>query len=471
MTSLFFVFLLATPWLDGHAQSAQSMCDIAMPQNQWTNCIGGSSGADGQKYVGEFRDGRFHGWGTLTYPDSCDKGLVEILPMSEALPAGWENLKCQTKMLFGKPLFKTYVGQFRSGERFGFGTLYSAKGEIERRGRWESNVFLMSKTEEEFKKEEEVREQERLLALKAEQERQEAEKQRVREELAAAQREKERIEREGDGSEDDKACKSRQLKPSTDAYKKCRTDLVVRREEKLRKAQQLADAREAARLEKIRKDQLVREQQEQARLERQRRAALQEQTVREEEQRRREIEEKDPLFFAKQQCRELGFKEKTEKFGSCVLQLSKSKEFQDNSIEATTARSDGSPDDKTCIGYGYAVGTTGYADCRLKLDQARRDYERDLRAYEAEKAEYDRRAAAIKAENERRAAEALGQYGMCLANCRGDFLTCSSRCGSGAAGTARSIGEPPAQPSGFTTYIINGKIINCNRFGSTVTCN
>lgn len=475
MIQIFFALLLAAAWVDGHAQSLQSTCDAGTPRNQWTNCKGESSDADGRKYVGEFRDGRFHGWGTLTYPDPCDKGLVEIVPMSQALPAGWENLKCQAKGLFGKPLFKTYIGQFDNGARSGFGTLYSAKGEIERQGMWENHLFVKSKTEDEFKKEQEVREQERLLALKAEQERREAEKQRVREELAAAQREKERIEREGDGSEDDKTCKSRKLKPATDAYKKCRTGLVARREEAIRQAQQLAEAREAARLEKLRKDQLASEQQKKGLLERQRRAALQEQTAREEAQRlqqqRREIEEKDPLFSAKRQCRELGFREKTEKFGSCVLQLSKSKEFQDNSIEVPTAQSDGSPDDKTCIGYGYAVGTTGYADCRLKLDQARRDYERDLRAHEAEKAEYDRRAAAIKEENERQAAEELGQYGMCLANCRGDFLTCSSRCESGSAGTARSIGEPPALPSGRTTYIINGKIINCNRFGSTVTCN
>jgi len=179
----------------------------------------------------------------------------------------------------------------------------------------------------------------------------------------------------------------------------------------------------------------------------------------------------DPLSYAKKQCKELGFKEKTEKFGDCVLDLSKRSGFQPESSGSNVARSDGSPDDKTCIGYGYAIGTTGYADCRLKLDQARQQYERELTAYEVEKAEYDRRAAAIKRENELRAAEALSQYGLCFASCGTDYLACATRCGSGSAGVDRSAGQPPVQPSGFSTLILNGKIINCSRLGSIVTCN
>ena len=35
---------------------------------QWTNCQGTVAG-NGNKYVGEFKDGEYHGQGTLTFPD------------------------------------------------------------------------------------------------------------------------------------------------------------------------------------------------------------------------------------------------------------------------------------------------------------------------------------------------------------------------------------------------------------------
>jgi hypothetical protein len=34
--------------------------------------------------------------------------------------------------------------------------------------------------------------------------------------------------------------------------------------------------------------------------------------------------------------------------------------------------SDGERDDRTCQSYGYALGTPGYGQCRMQLDQQRR---------------------------------------------------------------------------------------------------
>jgi hypothetical protein len=396
--------------------------------------------------------------------------------MRETLPAGWSNLKCQVSYLFGKPVFDTYVGHFEGGVRTGFGTYYSSKGEILKQGVWSRDSFIEAKTDAQFKYEQDLAAQEETRTEKREL----LTNLLIEIDASLLQIEREiqesrRIEIEGDGSEDDQTCKSRKLKPSTPLYRKCRSDLVAIREARLLKQKQLAELREAKRLEHARIDQRQKEKKEQAEIERQRLVAVQKERALEAAERRdrqREVAAaKDPFFFAKEQCRELGFKDKTEKFGSCVLDLSKRSGIQTEPSEPSAMRSDGSPDDKICIGYGYAIGTTGYADCRLKLDQARQQYERELAAYDADRAEYDRREAAIKKDNEFRAAMALSQYGLCIASCGGDFLTCSSRCGSGSAGTARSISEPPAQPSGFTTYIINGKIISCNRFGSTVTCN
>ena len=39
----------------------------------WTNCFGTATDASGNKYVGEWKDDKFHGQGTYTYAD----GTVE----------------------------------------------------------------------------------------------------------------------------------------------------------------------------------------------------------------------------------------------------------------------------------------------------------------------------------------------------------------------------------------------------------
>jgi len=195
------------------------------------------------------------------------------------------------------------------------------------------------------------------------------------------------------------------------------------------------------------------------------------------EKERERLSAVDPLYSAKEQCRELGFKDKTEKFGTCVLELSKRGGDQQTRSEPRTARGDGTPDDATCVGYGYAVGSSRYADCRMKLDQARRDYERELRAYQAEQAAYEQRVAEGQAEARRRQQEKQAQYGFCVAACSSQpgstALGCMSRCGAASAGLSFDPGAPPARPSGRTTYVINGRIINCNTSpsGSIVTCN
>ena len=419
------------------------------------------------EYVGQWREGVRHGYGVLRGPYNYE-GEWE-----NDLQNGWGE---ESSFALGRKI-QSYVGQFKDGQKTGFGTfkIDTVFKKQTLQGLWFTNIFVGEKSEAQFRYEQDLKAQEKVRAEKRElltKLLSEIDASLLQIEREAQER---RIEIEGDGSEDDQTCKSRKLKPSTAPYKKCRSDLVAIREARLLKEKQLAEMREAKRLEQARIAQRQKEKQEQAEIERQRLLALQREKAQEAAERRdRQREEaaaKDPFFFAKEQCKELGFKEKTEKFGTCVLDLSKRSGFQPESSGSNVARSDGSPDDKTCIGYGYAIGTTGYADCRLKLDQARQQYERELTAYEAEKAEYDRRAAAIKRENELRAAEALTQYGLCFASCGTDYLSCATRCGSGSAGVDRSAGPAPVQPSGFSTYILNGKIINCSRLGSIVTCN
>jgi len=503
MSRILFAFLLAAAWIDGHAQSSLPPCPTSAPTEQWTECVGTKKLTDkhpSATYTGEFKNGVPEGHGTMIIPGER-YNLVYKSPPTEYVgqwregvrhgygvlrgpynyEGEWENdlqngWGEESSFALGRKI-QSYVGQFKDGQKTGFGTfkIDTVFKKQTLQGLWFTNIFVGEKSEAQFRYEQDLKAQEKVRAEKRElltKLLSEIDASLLQIEREAQER---RIEIEGDGSEDDQTCKSRKLKPSTAPYKKCRSDLVAIREARLLKEKQLAEMREAKRLEQARIAQRQKEKQEQAEIERQRLLALQREKAQEAAERRdRQREEaaaKDPFFFAKEQCKELGFKEKTEKFGTCVLDLSKRSGFQPESSGSNVARSDGSPDDKTCIGYGYAIGTTGYADCRLKLDQARQQYERELTAYEAEKAEYDRRAAAIKRENELRAAEALTQYGLCFASCGTDYLSCATRCGSGSAGVDRSAGPAPVQPSGFSTYILNGKIINCSRLGSIVTCN
>ena len=68
----------------------------------WTNCEGTETYASGNKYVGEYKDGKKHGQGTLTFADG-DK----------------------------------YVGEFKDGKKNGQGTFTFADGRVEE-GIWEN---------------------------------------------------------------------------------------------------------------------------------------------------------------------------------------------------------------------------------------------------------------------------------------------------------------------------------------------
>ena len=294
-----------------------------------------------------------------------------------------------------------------------------------------------------------------------------------------------RIEREGDGSTDDLVCKGRKLIPATDPYRNCRAVLVAERERKAERERALVERQEQARVERERLAALEAERkaerERQAALEAERKAERVAQAERDRyyadmarERRAAAMlaaaREADPFYDAKAQCRTLGFKPNTEKFGTCVLEL---RRRQPVATTPSVNTGDGSPDDTACRGYGFPVETSGYSNCRMTLDNARRSYELELRTYEAAKAEYQRRAAEAEAEAQRARAQRQAQVGYCLTQCRGGFLECFARCGAQSAGVNYDPGPEPVRPSGRTTYVIDGRIINCNTSlsGSLVTCN
>jgi hypothetical protein len=414
---------------------------------------------DGSTYVGEWRNGKRHGQGTYTSLD----GTVYVGAFEDGRYHGVGDLKFKAKgSLFTNSLAR-YSGQFRKGLKHGFGTLYSPSHAIQKQGIWDNDRFVKPKTERLFLLEEEIEVLKNTLASKRSfLATAVASFDSDLDEISAAE-ERARIEKEGDGSADDLACKAQKLKPSTDPYKKCRSSLLATRKAQEERERILAEKRFQENLQREKQARIAaereRERQEKARLAREAAIAA------------------DPYYVEKQQCRSFGFKDKTEKFGECVLELSRRSGATKPTMTQSSVRGDGSADDQTCGGYGYRVGTASYSDCRLQLDMARRDYEREIRAYEAEKAAYEKKVAEAQAEQKRRQQQRQAQYGFCLAQCSSQpgatTIGCMSRCGAASAGLSYDPGAPPARPSGRTTYVINGQIINCRTSpsGSVVTCN
>jgi len=77
-------------------------CPGSYNQNTWHNCFGIGITASGNKYVGEFRDGKYHGLGAFTFVSGSK-----------------------------------YLGEFRDGLPNGQGTYTSADGRV-KEGIWEN---------------------------------------------------------------------------------------------------------------------------------------------------------------------------------------------------------------------------------------------------------------------------------------------------------------------------------------------
>jgi hypothetical protein len=80
--------------------------------------------ADGAKYVGEWQDGDYHGQGTFTFPD----GEKYVGEYKDGFPNG---LGTYTYADGAK-----YVGEFRDDEKNGVGTLVSPNGTVLHGGLW-----------------------------------------------------------------------------------------------------------------------------------------------------------------------------------------------------------------------------------------------------------------------------------------------------------------------------------------------
>jgi hypothetical protein len=102
-----FIALAATTALSQSNLPACSGSDVS----QWSNCYVTATYTSGQQYVGEYRDGKRHGQGTMTWPEG-EKYVGEFR---------YDKRHGQGTMTL--PEGEKYVGEFRDDKRHGQGTV------------------------------------------------------------------------------------------------------------------------------------------------------------------------------------------------------------------------------------------------------------------------------------------------------------------------------------------------------------
>ena len=102
------LFLLVPLLLLVHVSSAVALPPCPTdPTAYWDNCEGVYTYPEGDKYVGEWKDDKYHGHGTFTWSRNAEEYVA-------GLPAAGSE----------------YVGQWRDDTFDGYGTMFWANGEV-----------------------------------------------------------------------------------------------------------------------------------------------------------------------------------------------------------------------------------------------------------------------------------------------------------------------------------------------------
>lgn len=128
MLRILLVNLIAAAWLSAHAQSSLPRCPTDAP-TRWTNCFASWTYYNDIRYIGEWRDSRYHGRGTLSRPDGTKY-------VGEFQDGKYEGTGSYTSAGGEK-----YVGEFKAGKRNGEGISYNPDGTIRVAGLWSADAL------------------------------------------------------------------------------------------------------------------------------------------------------------------------------------------------------------------------------------------------------------------------------------------------------------------------------------------
>ena len=103
------------------------------PVSAWNDCFGGVDLPDGAKYVGEFKDGKYHGQGTYLFSDG--RRYVGELRDGKRSGQGVFMLLDGTR----------YIGEYKDDKWNGVGTVFSASGQVLQAGTYDDNRLVRGK--------------------------------------------------------------------------------------------------------------------------------------------------------------------------------------------------------------------------------------------------------------------------------------------------------------------------------------
>ncbi len=137
-----------------YAQSKLSPCS-GTNTSDWINCFGTYTTAKGNKYVGEFKKGKFNGQGTYTFA-SGDKYVGEFkdgqrngqgtftFASGDKFVGEYKDGQRNGQGTYTFADGDKYVGDFKDGNFNGQGTMYASNGTVTNQGIWENDKFVRS---------------------------------------------------------------------------------------------------------------------------------------------------------------------------------------------------------------------------------------------------------------------------------------------------------------------------------------
>ena len=130
---------------------------------------------------------------------------------------------------------------------------------------------------------------------------------------------------------------------------------------------------------------------------------------------------------------------------------------------------DGTQEHQVCFKFGFVFGSSGYADCRLKLEVNLRDAAQRQIAYEAEQRRFQAQLAAAEKEKERQKSLGLLRFGLALMGGTSPNFSDNVKSANQSMGWTPTAAPPPPQmqpfmintPKGLTTCTVVGNMYNC----------
>lgn len=132
MTAMFKFTRFVLLFLMAGGACAQSSLPPCPTNGYRHNCFGSITYANGNKYVGEFKDGRYSGQGT--YFEIGGGGYAGEYKYGKSDGKGYHTFTNGYK----------FSGDFKQGNMHGLGIMYSDGGEVILQGRWENHKLVKS---------------------------------------------------------------------------------------------------------------------------------------------------------------------------------------------------------------------------------------------------------------------------------------------------------------------------------------